>query len=244
MNTIRKLSEIIPEVNIGHLQAVESPHTSNLKIIKVDGTVNHSQEPLTNNQIITKHANALIPNYQINKELFTNLKIYFLGGEKEFNPKKGLFFFGGVGAGKTSIMKIFRAWLNDLQHPNRFNIFSIRQIEREYKIDGFKALDYYTCKTYVNGYGIKEYKPENICIDDIGTESLAVKNYGDQINVFTELIQDRYDLFIDKNIITHATTNIPPKEFKEIYSDERVESRLREMFNIVYLPNNDYRKGT
>ena len=191
------------------------------------------QKPSSNNEIIIKHANSLIENYKINKPLFTNLKKYFLGLDGEFNPKKGLFLFGGVGAGKTSIMKIFRLWLNEIQAQTKYNIYSIRQIEREYKIDGFKALDYYTYKTYINGYGIKEYRPENICLDDIGTESIAIKNYGDQINVFTELIQDRYDLFIEKNIITHATTNIAPKKFKEIYSDERVESRLREMFNIV-----------
>ena len=157
----------------------------------------------------------------------------------DFNPKKGLFLFGGVGAGKTSIMKIFRLWLNEIQAQSKFNLYSIRQIEREYKIDGFKALDYYTYKTNINGYGIKEYRPENICLDDIGTESSAIRNYGDQINVFTELIQDRYDLFIDKQIITHATTNIPAAKFKEIYSDQRTTSRLFEMFNIVNLTEKD-----
>ena len=107
MNTIRKISEILPEVNIEPYREEELQQTSQLKIIKVHGTVN-CQKPPSNNEIIIKHANSLIENYQINKPLFTNLKRYFLGMDGEFNPKKGLFLFGGVGAGKTSIMKIFR----------------------------------------------------------------------------------------------------------------------------------------
>ena len=207
----------------------------------MDGTISNSKQ-LSNNEIILKYANSIHENYQVNKVLFTNLKKYFLGLDGEFNPKKGIFLFGGVGAGKTSIMKIFRLWLNEIQAQSKFNMYSIRQIEREYKIDGFKALDYYTYKTITNGYGIKEYKPENICLDDVGTESEKIKNYGDEINIFSELIQDRYELFIDKGIITHATTNIPTKTFKEIYSDERITSRLREMFNTIHIPDIDYRK--
>lgn len=195
----------------------------------------------TNKQIILKHANFLVPNYQVNKDLFNNLKSYFLGLDGKFNPNKGIFLMGVVGNGKTTIMKIFKAWLDEIQSPKRYNIHSIRRIEREYKIDGFKAIDYYSFRTQTNGYGIKEYHPENMCIDDVGTESFAIKNYGDSVNIFSELIADRYDLFIDKKIITHATTNIPAKKFKEIYSDERITSRLREMFNTVSIDEVSFR---
>lgn len=196
---------------------------------------------VTHKTIILNHANKLIPNYQVDRNLFNALKDYFLGKKGVFDLNKGLYFQGKTGTGKTTIMKIFRSWLYDIQSEKRFNIYPIRHIERDYKLDGFKGLDYYTYRTTTNGYGVRETNPENICIDDAGAESAVVQNFGDKISVFSELIQDRYELFIDKKIITHITSNIPAKELKNIYTDQRIIGRINEMFNFVNINTINYR---
>ena len=42
----------------------------------------------------------------------------------------------------------------------------------------------------------------------------------------------RYDLFLDRTIKTHATTNLNAQELEELYGS-RVRSRMRQLFNLV-----------
>jgi hypothetical protein len=47
-----------------------------------------------------------------------------------------------------------------------------------------------------------------------------------------EILLSRYDLFINKKIITHITTNLSASEIEAAYGN-RVRSRLRQMLNLI-----------
>jgi len=47
-----------------------------------------------------------------------------------------------------------------------------------------------------------------------------------------EILLSRYDLFINKKIVTHLTTNLSATEIENAYGN-RVRSRLRQLCNLV-----------
>lgn len=147
---------------------------------------------------------------------------------------KGIFLYGEIGCGKTSTMKIFETWLRRLQRPNKFSIYSIRQIEKAFNLNSYIGLEKYITNPIINEYRVEVSTPYNLCIDDAGTESEITANFSQKINVFRELILDRYELFIENKIKTHVTTNLTLEQIKERY-DSRITDRLKEMFNFVKL---------
>jgi hypothetical protein len=47
-----------------------------------------------------------------------------------------------------------------------------------------------------------------------------------------EILLSRHELFLNKQIKTHATTNLNATELEELYGI-RVRSRMRQLFNLV-----------
>ena len=72
--------------------------------------------------------------------------------------------------------------------------------------------------------------PKAYCFDDLGTETTS-KYFGNDCNVMAEILLTRYDLFVEKGIITHLTTNLSATEIESQYGN-RLRSRMREMFNL------------
>ena len=72
--------------------------------------------------------------------------------------------------------------------------------------------------------------PKAYCFDDLGTETTS-KYFGNDCNVMAEILLTRYDLFKEKGIITHLTTNLSATEIESQYGN-RLRSRMREMFNL------------
>lgn len=72
--------------------------------------------------------------------------------------------------------------------------------------------------------------PKSYCFDDLGTETTS-KYFGNDCNVMAEILLTRYDLFKEKGIITHLTTNLSATEIESQYGN-RLRSRMREMFNL------------
>jgi DNA replication protein DnaC len=83
----------------------------------------------------------------------------------------------------------------------------------------------------IHRYSRSLRSPKAICFDDIGVEP-PMRYFGDQIHVIGEILLSRYDLFVSKEIRTHATTNLTADEIEARYGS-RVRSRLREMFNLI-----------
>lgn len=78
---------------------------------------------------------------------------------------------------------------------------------------------------------------ELLFIDDIGTEPSNLKIYGNEFSPITELLYNRYD----RLKWTIATSNLDDNQIKERYG-ERIDDRLREMFDKIHFQGKSYRK--
>ncbi len=170
-----------------------------------------------------------------NQEIIGLLCQYFAGDpafEKDGRSlAKGLILFGGVGVGKTTLMRLFQR--NQIAS---YLIFMCRAIEDEFSQVGDKALKQFGTYTHPknissNQFGHTVY---GICFDDLGTEPLS-KFYGKDTNVMAEIILNRYDNELP-NTMTHLTTNLTVEEIKHRYGS-RVSDRMREMFNLMEFPS-------
>lgn len=184
--------------------------------------------------------NQVIPNYIIdeeNREVFNQVYYYF-AKDIRFNGDlaKGILIFGPVGSGKSSLMDVYF-----FSKIRPFKRRDAKQLPRKFMDTsiGVKVFDEY-CKSHKNGS--ENYYPD-FYFDDLGVEQNA-KNFGNEMNVMAEILQDRYEIFRKYGARTHATTNLTTEELKEKYGD-RVLSRLYEMCNFIQLGKKiDRRKET
>jgi flavoprotein len=100
-----------------------------------------------------------------------------------------------------------------------------REISFEFIKEGYEVIQRYSSVNKLQS-GVKNY-----CFDDLGTEN-NLKYFGNECNVMGEILLSRYDLFINKKIITHITTNLSAGEIETQYGN-RVRSRLRAMLNLI-----------
>lgn len=163
-------------------------------------------------------------------KVYRQLCLYFCDDERfEGDLNKGLWLYGCVGDGKTSVMKAFA-----LNQKLSYRVVSVPDIAEEYQENGSVALKQYceNLKRPRNPFGQTEL---SLCLDDVGTETVN-KHYGDPLNVVERIILKRYSA----GLITHFTTNLNTAAIKEMYGD-RAASRLRELVNIIQLPETDLR---
>jgi DNA replication protein DnaC len=153
--------------------------------------------------------------------------VYFLNDEImaktiEIDLNKGILLSGPIGCGKTSLMNLMR---HVPEQERKFILKPTREISFEFIKEGYEVIQRY-CSGNKLQNGIKNY-----CFDDLGTEN-NLKYFGNECNVMGEILLSRYDLFINKKIITHITTNLSASEIEAAYGN-RVRSRLRQMLNLI-----------
>ncbi|MDC6406305.1 MULTISPECIES: ATPase [Flavobacteriaceae] len=136
------------------------------------------------------------------------------------DPNKGLLLSGPVGCGKTSLMRLLK-FLVPYQKP--YSVIPSRNIVFGFNHIGFKVIE---------DYGNGQY----FCFDDLGVEPTG-RHYGKDCNVMGEILLSRYELFVNRQIKTHCTTNLNARELEERYG-KRVRSRMRQMFNLVAFEKN------
>lgn len=132
------------------------------------------------------------------------------------DPGKGLLLLGHKGTGKTLLMRSLAGCLEG--QPLHFGWINTRKITSAYNVEGDAGLQPYL-------------SPRHMLFDDLGDERMG-QHYGDKVEVMSLLIQERYELFIDKGTMSHFTTNLDPSEIKARYGD-RVYSRLKHMVNSI-----------
>lgn len=178
---------------------------------------------------------------EFNRELFKDLCDYFTETEGgKIDQTKGLLFFGNVGRGKTTLVKLF----NENQKSS-YRVVACKVIADEF-LKPYADPDYIMSKYSRRNSELSFHtqfgngKEFGICFDDLGTED-EIKNYGNQRNVMADLILRCYDNHLLKGKV-HITTNLTKPQIKEIYGD-RVASRLQEMCNEIIIPleTPDYR---
>lgn len=182
-------------------------------------------------------AHAVVPGFRLpesDKPLYNDIFQWcIMNPAGRYNPSKGLFIWGDIGVGKTSILRIVKEFCRipgirppkslgvgyELGMPYSFAIISVHRILSDYQRRA-ESLDDHSANPY-------------LAIDDIGAEAKEVNRFGTVKNVIDELIQLRYERFCaDREFTTHATANIAPDQIASHYS-ERTFDRCIEMFNFV-----------
>jgi DNA replication protein DnaC len=153
------------------------------------------------------------------------------------NKRKGMFLIGNVGIGKTAMMKVMQRLFRDTNRRFKFvNSYDLKDLSEQITAGEIKSL---------YGYDFKC----DLYIDDIGFSS-DVRRYGNTVNIISEILMERYDLFISSGFRTHLSSNmmvsmktneknIPTIE--TIYGS-RVVDRLREMCELVTWNGDSLRK--
>lgn len=148
--------------------------------------------------------------------------------EPGYSLKKGLLLYGPVGCGKTTLLSLLR---KNTKAP--FSVISCRKVADEFAQLGHVAIAAYSKLREANRRENSGHEVLGFCFDDMGTETNK-KNFGNEVNVMTEVILNLYD---NRDNIgkVHLTTNISDQDISNYYG-ERVYSRLKEMVNIIEFP--------
>lgn len=157
-------------------------------------------------------------NYQFfDEELFENLELYMNDKPNKYDNNKGLLLIGGVGSGKTLLMKMLRGYGSKVGL-----IMNVLDFELE------QDLNYFTIDL-------------NLCIDDIGSENPINQNYGNKYNIVESVIQRFYQRAFQNGYYFCGTSNLTTAQLNKTYS-ERVVDRMKEMVNIIPINNKSFRK--
>lgn len=148
--------------------------------------------------------------------------------------RKGIALVGEVGVGKSEILFGFFKAIHDLStipeyeyfKQHRYSFKTCRDTAQSYQKHGFDGIGFYT-KQYTS---TTPPRLNNMAFDDLGTERNQ-KFYGNEANVMSEIIQERYDRF-KSGLVTHFTTNLTPEQINEYYGD-RATDRLNEMCKFI-----------
>lgn len=176
-----------------------------------------------------------VDGYDIDKNNENEIKClnaYFMQDEKFhsyndfFDLGKGLMLLGPVGTGKTLLMRIWQRFML-YKDKKTFSILHINALANNYIEQGASSLE--------------KYNQKDLLVDDIGLfDKEDVKRWGNQTNVFEEIVMYRYEKFIDNGIKTHFTTNLTVEQIEKEYNP-RIWSRLKEMCNMIPLVGLDRR---
>jgi len=163
-----------------------------------------------------------------NKEIISNLFGYFMNTETELNKKKWLWIYGGLGVGKTDMIRAFLK-LKAESKPTFEYTYShvnhiIRAIQNKEKTDS----------NYIN--------IPCLFLDDVGTESKEQSYYGERKNAIDRILQERYDLRHHPKFLTIVTTNNTLSQFEQFeHYDKRTIDRIRESYNFIHLKGKNKR---
>ncbi len=154
----------------------------------------------------------------------------------QLDYSKGMWLFGPLGTGKSTMMLGFRKYMANLtmryseaEDDYRLKAWfkSASEIANDYAAKGSGAIVDYTSAQH------------NLIIDELGREPIPANNYGTKLNVIQHVMQIRYDH--RRESVTHVTTNMALEDVTRLYGDY-VADRCVEMFNFIRLDGNSRRK--
>lgn len=156
-----------------------------------------------------------------------------------FSLDKGILLTSNTkGTGKSILMQLFS---RNKRRP--FICLPTMNISNEFVKNGPPVVDYYSTYLHVReSKSLFFFTDLGICYEDLGSEN-DKNSYGNKSNVMYEIIFNLYEKF--RNLkdwsAFQVTSNYNGNEFENRY-DERIRSRMREMFNFIELPGKDRRK--
>lgn len=151
--------------------------------------------------------------------------------------KKGILLIGGLGVGKSAMMKVMQRLFKDTESRFKWvNAYDLKDLSELYTTAQIKEM---------YGYDLKM----DLYIDDIGV-SVDVKRFGNTVNIITEILMERYDLFINSGYKTHISSNLVTQitndthntpTLKTVYG-ARLMDRLKEMTDVITFKGESQRK--
>ena len=149
----------------------------------------------------------------------------------ETTGKFGMMLCGGVGNGKSTMMKAIQSLLNVIRIPNHYDhtVYGLR-------IKDAKSINEMAQHNYNTFLDVS--KCSLLGIDDLGTEPLIVMDYGNEKTPIVDLLSKRYE----NRLFTIISTNLTPRQIRERYG-ERIADRFNEMMEVVIFKNPSYRRA-
>ena len=191
-------------------------------------------------------AKLVCPKYQISDEmkpLLNDIVRWCLMLDGKYDPEKGLWLWGDIGTGKSTMLEIIREYCNRMRPPAHYRE---RDCPRKMRTDTWKYSFRITNASYVAGMfakegypGIEEYISScRQAFDEVGRECIPTGYFGNMENVFQYIFQRRYDL--RHGDFTHVTSNLSPEQIGTVYGDH-IYDRCFEMFNFVEMSGESWR---
>ncbi|MFV0376889.1 MAG: hypothetical protein ACK5JD_06245 [Mangrovibacterium sp.] len=155
-----------------------------------------------------------------NQEFIHQLYLYAIGSEQfSGDIRKGLFVWGGYGAGKTALL------------------FALSEIITEMTVKNVSKFAAKVLAERMNEEGVENMAKRPLFIDDLGREPELFNNFGTKKRVMVDLLARRYDT----GAWTFVTAQYPIPKFNDKYGMLIVD-RMRAMFNEIELPGQSRRK--
>lgn len=163
--------------------------------------------------------------------------------EGVYDPYKGLWIWGNIGTGKSTMLEIIRRYCHKVREPAYYREINLPGEMRYYKMRyGFCITNasFVAGKFAKEGYpGIEDYiKNCRQAFDEVGRECIPTGYFGNMENVFQYIFQRRYD--VRKGDFTHVTSNLSPEQIGAVYGDH-IYDRCFEMFNFVEMSGESWR---
>lgn len=165
-------------------------------------------------------------------EYFTNDPDFEKRG---YSLNKGILIMGNVGVGKTELMKFFQK-----NKKQCYKVISCNEVADDYSHFKNDIAEVYSTpiQKAMNDADVFFQREIGYCFDDLGTEEIK-NDYGNKKNVMADILMAIYNKKQFSKFF--ITTNLNSEEIIERYGS-RINSRLREMFNVFVLEGNDMRK--
>lgn len=197
-----------------------------------------SQQIEENKRLFMMIAKEICPKFKVdndNRDAVSKVFNYAMRIPTEgIDLNRGLWLHGDIGTGKTTLLKIYREFV-ELTYPRnnssrvadkyRFRIHPCMSICLKFASEGYDVLNHHIDRT--------------AAYDELGSEPRVTNYYGTPVNVFEYLLQIRYGR---GDLRTHVTTNLSMKQVAERYGD-RIEDRCMEMFNRIEMNGDTRRRG-
>lgn len=157
-------------------------------------------------------------------------------------PEFGVMLCGTCGNGKTTLLYAFRRAINVLNGLGHFTFLTSVDPNFHPGLTTYRAREIVQLSSNTDRFEKIKNSPM-LAIDDLGTEPLEKRDYGDIITPVVELIEHRYN----KQLFTFITTNLIANSkdddtvtIRSKYGD-RVADRFNEMLHVIVFKDTSYR---
>lgn len=149
-----------------------------------------------------------------------------------FDPRKSLYFCGPTGNGKSSIAKALHFASQRLAHDFGVGFpIGIRSMKRV-------VTDIHADKSLAP---IKDLSEGHLVLDEIRTEQIELKHFGNEIPIVADVLYNRYDSWDFDARQTVLTTNLKPGELCDALGDSRLTDRINDQYQVVLFTGAPFR---